>query len=171
MTGLTSPPYTDEDARIAVDGSDVAVEEANQANVADVASNAENADQLGGQDPSAFETPNGTQSSTAAGGYETILDVSNVTLNGYTNEQETYYPNFGNALIDEVQVSFSQTSQIDLTIDVAGMNITSGGNYNTNPTVENQADIVVDTVSADDEDFDLNVVVHKIPAGYHAHSI
>ena len=151
--------YTDGDAISAVDGSNVSV------------GYADNAGQLGGQNPSFFETPNSTANGQASGGYETLVDVTNVTLNGYTNPDEDYSTNFGDALIDEVTVTFSQTSQITFSVDVAGQSISSAGTYTFNPTVDNYASISASSNSTDDENFSLKVEIHKIPAGVHSHNL
>ncbi|TKX79545.1 hypothetical protein EXE53_15385 [Halorubrum sp. SD626R] len=173
MTGLTSPPYTDEDARTAVDGSNVAVEEANQANVADVASNADNADQLGGQSPSYFETPGGTGTSQKAGGYTTVLNDSGTIP---SNDTITLGFNFGYDLVDAI--SWSGTIESDATVTgvaIEGSSFSANGDSGT----KNFSARMADSGSIDlnnpfvgsGKTYDITVRVHVVPAGYHSHPL
>ena len=150
MTGLTSPPYTDEDARVAVDGSNVAVEEANQANAADVASNADNADQLGGYQPSHFETPNSTQT-----GYRAAW--SYLAGDGYGNQNLS-----PDVVGDQVELRFVDNDSMDYDLYINGnqradSEFINGGSDYYNVSMGNISSIEIDDVSGDNEQIEVYV--------------
>lgn len=159
MTGLTSPPYTDEDARSAVDGSNVAVEEANQANVADVASNADNADQLGGQLPSHFETPNSTGNAGITAGWRDhqVSEISDGIR--WTAD----WPYSANNSIYTITVNFADGSS-----DTYNETITEG----THTRSYNHSNGYINSVSVslDDDRIDVyNIESHVIGLLTHSH--
>ena len=189
MTGLTSPPYTDEDARdavdsytddqarSAVDGSNVAVEQANSANVADVASNADNADQLGGQPPSTFETPNSTGETQQGGGWVTLVDkvITGVEMSGQT---ETFSVDSANNAVrltaSEVEFDDAELSQAtvsingDTVLDEGPEPIDKTANYEgkTGGTVELYLNLDGPFTSAD-VDVDLEIYTVALPGHTH----
>ncbi|WP_256402420.1 hypothetical protein [Halorubrum salinum] len=173
MTGLTSPPYTDEDARTAVDGSNVAVEEANQANVADVASNADNADQLGGQSPSHFETPNATQNGGVSGGFIQQLSDSG-TLYDYDTEKLNFY--FSTEIIDAIRWdgTFEGTDTGASAVFAGGNEYgTSGksGTRNFGAVEASSGALEIDNPYSSPQDYSVTVEIHVVPSGYHQHPI
>ena len=177
MTGLTSPPYTDEDARVAVDGSEVAVEQANQANVADVATNAEDADNLGGQPPSTFETPNSTQTSFASGGWVS----ENTTISMDNEDRYSYFRDISiNAVCDSVEVSWSGTGDAKLgVLKIDGTQIASEAyerdgsktiNFDAKDVNNLSAEVVYGNNAFGSFDFTLERY-HQPSAGPHAHNV
>ncbi|MUW13923.1 hypothetical protein GJ633_04045 [Halorubrum sp. CBA1125] len=171
---LSTPPYTDEMARLAVDGSDVAVAEANQANAADVATSAENADALGGYEPSHFETPGSTDETGFAGGYDQQINESGTLAE---SETLTLDFSFSEALIDAVRwaAQFDESDVYVTDVSAGAASFNPGGDSGTKniqpQTASNGSVTIENGYDVSTQDYTITVSVHLVSSGIHSHPI
>jgi len=158
--------YTDGEARTAVDGSNVAVAEANSANLADAASNADNADQLGGQDPSFYETPNNTANSKLLGGYTVVADIYHDFDFG---ESKTFDFSFNNTVVDGLRWSG--------TIDDTSFNVgplsynTKNGEENIEPQELNSGSVTMSRDAGVGGGGNFTLEIHVVSNNIHNHTL